>query len=286
MGYLHIEQLYKDKTIRLFRRCFAMEKIHGTSSHLTWEPGASDGTLRMSPGGCTLAAFRSTLDYPQLIKLLQEKCYPKMTIYGEAYGGSMQGMKAVYGDKPKFIVFDIEMDGIWQTVPQAERIALGLGLEFVSYEEIDTELETLTAARDQDSVQAVRNGCGTGHKREGIVLRPLVEMTTADGNRVIVKYKTENFMETNTPRSVDDDKLKVLADATAIAEEWVTEQRLEHVLQKLPGVGIAETKVVIAAMIEDVEREAVGEIVVSKEARAAIGKRTVLLFHKRVKMLT
>ncbi len=34
MGYLHIDNLYKNQTIRLFRECYALEKVHGTSAHV------------------------------------------------------------------------------------------------------------------------------------------------------------------------------------------------------------------------------------------------------------
>ena len=36
MGYRHIDNLYKDQRILLFRECFALEKIHGTSAHVSW----------------------------------------------------------------------------------------------------------------------------------------------------------------------------------------------------------------------------------------------------------
>jgi len=39
---------------------------------------------------------------------------------------------------------------------------------------------------------------------------------------------------------------------------------------------------VIKAVVEDVLREAEGEIVVSKEARKAIGRHAVVLFKKRI----
>ncbi len=29
MGYMHIDNLYKDQTILMFRECYALEKIHG-----------------------------------------------------------------------------------------------------------------------------------------------------------------------------------------------------------------------------------------------------------------
>ena len=33
----------------------------------------------------------------------------KIIVYGEAYGGKQQGMRATYGDKLKFIVFDVKI---------------------------------------------------------------------------------------------------------------------------------------------------------------------------------
>jgi hypothetical protein len=75
----------------------------------------------------------------------------------------------------------------------------------------------------------------------------------------------------------------VLTEAQAIADEWVTEMRLEHVLQKLPGCDdMTATPRVIEAMCEDVFREGSGELVESSEARSAIGKVTAKLFKKWV----
>jgi hypothetical protein len=55
--------------------------------------------------------------------------------------------------------------------------------------------------------------------------------------------------------------------------------RLVHVVDKLPQpLDLSQMPKVIAAMVEDVYREAKGEIVESKEAQRAISKRTVELF--------
>src|SRR5690348_10996218 len=35
MGYLHIGNLYKTQDLLLFRECYALEKVHGTSAHIT-----------------------------------------------------------------------------------------------------------------------------------------------------------------------------------------------------------------------------------------------------------
>ena len=36
MGYMHIDNLYKNVTIMLFKEAYVLEKIHGTSAHITW----------------------------------------------------------------------------------------------------------------------------------------------------------------------------------------------------------------------------------------------------------
>jgi len=83
---------------------------------------------------------------------------------------------------------------------------LKLGLEFVYYVKTTTDLVELDKQRDSDSVQAVRNGMGTGKLREGIVIRPLVELTKNNGERIICKYKCDTFSETKTTRKIIDPK--------------------------------------------------------------------------------
>ena len=279
MGYLHIENLYANQIVLLFKRCYVMEKCHGTSAHLSW----ADKTLNYSSGGASAPAFKGIFNHDELSAKLEEIVgNDKVTIYGEAYGGSMQKMSDVYGKSLGFIVFDVLRDGRWLNVREAAAFAESLGLEFVPFYESSTDLAELNTHRDAPSEIAVRRGCGNDKQREGIVLRPLVEMQDSYGNRIIAKHKTEKFRETTTPRdaSIDPSKLAVLADAQAIADEWCTAMRLEHVLDKLPGAGITDMKKVLDAMVEDVKREGGAEISWSKEADAAVRKTTAAMFKK------
>ena len=281
----------------MFRRLFALEKIHGTSAHLTWKQDT--GNLHLSPGGGSAATFQAMFDIPTLKTALRDLVGKDCTIYGEYYGGGgAAGMKmsATYGKVAKFVVFDIEVTGAdqegnprdcWLSVPQAADLAGKLGLEFVHYEEIDATVEAINAVRDADSVQAVRNGCGPGHKREGVVLRPLMELTKNNGERVICKHRRSEFVERQNGEpepGIDPAKLQVLEDAQAIANEWVVPRRLEHVLGKLaPNLTIRDTGTVVRAMVEDVTREAAGEAVIGKEAITAIGRKAAELFHAFLK---
>ena len=279
MGYLHIENLYRPsaQTILLFRECWALEKVHGTSAHIAWR----EGKIHYFAGGTSFASFRVLFDEDALTSAFTALGHKDVTLYGEAYGGKMQGMRTTYGDALRFIAFDCKVGDVWVSVPQMDDIATKLGQEVVPYHKVSTDLAALDAERDRPSEVAQRRGIVEPKHREGVVLRPLVEMTTNNGERVIVKHKGAAFSErVNMPR-VSKVPLVVLAEAQAIADEWVTEMRLEHVLQKLPGCdSMSATPRVIEAMCEDVFREGSGEVVESNEARSAIGKVTARLFKK------
>jgi hypothetical protein len=278
IGYQHIDNLYKNTEILLFKECYAMEKIHGSSAHLQWK----DNKIIFFSGGEKHESFKKIFDEEFLTSKFKELFEDiNVTIFGEVYGGKCQGMSETYGKEMKFIVFDVKVEDNWLDVPNAEDVAKKFNLEFVDYVKIKTDLELLNAERDKDSTQAIRNGCGEGKLREGVVLRPLIEVTKNNGSRIIVKHKRDEFLETKTKREVNPEQLKILEDAKAIAEEWVTPMRLNHVLDKLGNpTEIEKTGIVIKAMIEDVKREAKGEIKESKQAMQFIGKKTAELYKR------
>jgi hypothetical protein len=282
MSYQHVENLYQNQTVLLFREVWALEKIHGTSAKVVWNTETPD-MLRFSPGSEKHERFVKLFDQTAIRAAFLAMGHSQVTVYGESYGGAQQGMSATYGKALKFIAFEVQVGETWLNVENAADVASKLGLEFVYYEKISTDIEAINAQRDADSVQAVRNGMGPGHKREGIVLRPLQEFVDNRGERVLAKHKRDEFKETATPREVDPAQAKILADAEAISLEYVTDMRLSHVLDKIPEPhGIEKTGLVIRAMVEDVVREAAGEIVESKEARKAIGARAAKLFKLRL----
>ena len=312
MSYLpHIENLYKNQQILMFKHCFALEKIHGTATKLNWD---SD-QLTYSSGGESHERFVNLFDNFHLKAVFLERGYAnrKVTVYGEAYGGKQQGMSHTYGPNLKFIAFDVCLDeGNWLNVPDADAFCKSLGIEFVHYVKISTDLKEIDAQRDAPSIQAIRNGIsmvipegadfcrpsGTvvepygkfedrianPKKREGVVLRPLIELTNSLGSRIICKHKGDEFRETTSPRVVDDPaKLQVLADADKIATEWITISRLQHVLDKIPDYVMEKMPIILKAMVEDITREASGEIIDSDAVRKAITKKTATMFKDYLK---
>ena len=290
MGYLHIDNLYKAQEILAFRRCYALEKIHGTSAHVAWRNGA----VTLFSGGESHERFTALFDLASLAErfAMRFTALDDVTVYGEAYGGKCQGMSKTYGQALKFVAFDVQVGEAWLAVPQACECVAHLRLEFVDFAEVPTDLLTLDAERDRPSTQAVRNGITEPKIREGVVLRPPYEVALNNGQRVIAKHKRAEFAERRRPNvDLDPTKREQLEGADAIALEWVTPMRLEHVIDRVLAsrgekqIAMRDTPLVIAAMVEDVTREASGEIIDSLPARKAISQRTVQLLKQRVQTI-
>lgn len=283
MAYMHIDNLYKTQDILMLKECYALEKIHGTSAHITYK----SGRIGFFAGGGKYETFITLFDEKALKKRFEEIIIgdESVTVYGESYGGKQQGMSAVYGKEGKFVAFEVKIGNLWLAVPKAEKLAIGLGLEFVHYNRIPCTIESIDAERDAPSYQAILNGMGK-HPREGIVLRPLEEVTKNNGQRVMAKHKGDAYKETKSSREVSPEKLQIIAEAKAIAEEWVTPMRLKHILS---GSGleirIENTGKVIALMTEDIIREAEGEIVDSPNARKEIARHTALMFKRQLQSI-
>lgn len=282
MSYLNISNLYKEQDVLLFKEVYALEKIHGTSANIKF-----DGVkITYYSGGETYETFVSLFDEKGLLEKFKE-AYDGLpiTIYGEAYGGKQQDMSDTYGKEKKFIVFDIKIGECWLNVETAENMTKRLGLEFVHYVKIPSDVALLNKEMERDSVQAIRNGMGAGHPSEGIVIRPPIEVTKNGDKRVIAKHKKDKFRETTTPkRIIDPSQLEVMQKAQDIATEWVVVNRLEHVADKLKTpITLENIKLFIGPMIEDVKRESEGEVVWSKEVEKEIGKKTAIIIKNYVK---
>jgi hypothetical protein len=281
MGYLHIDNLYKNQTVLQFSTMYAMEKVHGTSAHIGW-----DGKeVRFFSGGATRDHFLALFNEDLLKNIFagNKRLFgDHAVVYGEAYGGKMQAMSHVYGPDLKFIVFDVKVDGEWLSVLDAKNCAAVLGLEFVPFKLVSNKLEELDAERDAPSVVAMMRGMGDNKIREGVVLRPVAEFNDERGNRVIAKHKNQMFGETRTKREVNPDQLKVLAEAKAVATEWVTEERIRHAIDKACleplKPDITDIGSIIKWMVADIKREGDKEIAWGPKVEKEVGRAAAHLY--------
>lgn len=273
MSYLHIDNLDRNDRILQFKEVYCLEKIHGTSAHVSWK----QEQLHLSPGGCKMVTFESLFARADLINRLNDLGHDSVVLFGEQHGGKQQGMSDTYGKEARFTVFDVKIGPTWLNVPNAESVTNKLGLEFVHYRRVPCTQEALAQERGADSVQAIRNGMGAGKAREGIVVRPLQEFRDNRGERVMAKYKRDAFCETRTPRRVGDPVKQLEGEQAAF--EWVTDMRVRHVVDKLVAtslvaktrtLGIEHTGPVIKALLADIEREGGGEVVMNRWTRRAI----------------
>lgn len=278
MGYLHIDNLYKCQEILMFKECYVLEKIHGTSAHISWK----DNRVGFFAGGENHEMFKRIFNEVELSEKCKQIGLEKFVVYGEAYGGKCQGMRETYGDDLKFIAFDVKIEDLWLDVLKAHKFVESLGLEFVWFAKTTTDVDNLNSFRDRFSEQAVRNGLGE-KVQEGVVIRSLIELKKNNNERIIVKHKTDKFSETKTKRTVSLEKMKILEGVNAICSEWITENRLTNILSHISkALDIKDIPMIIGRMTEDVLREADGEIVESSELKKAIARETAIMFKKRL----
>jgi len=294
MGYLHINNLSKDgRILQLFKRVYACEKVHGTSAHVRF----AGGKIYFFSGGEKHETFVNIFNAADLQKGF-EWAFPepptKVVVYGEAYGGKMQGMSGTYGTRARFIAFDMAINDRWLQVEHAKHLAESLGLEFVAFNLVECTQEALDHERDIPSRIGVLNAQRDGvvdyvpKPAEGVVIRPTIELDYRPGDRIIAKHKRSDFSErkSKSDTNLNPDKALELATAEAVAEEFVTEMRLSHVVDHLKGdlgreLTFADIPEVIDAMMEDVLREGAGEVENTKPNRKAIGNATAKMLKMR-----
>nr|WBF70379.1 hypothetical protein [Megavirus caiporensis] len=292
MGYMHIESLYKcPEFFELFPQVYCMEKIHGTSTWIYFDPKQP---IKFHSGGENGIAFRNIFDEffltNKLLQIASDNNWSLIKIHGEGYGGKQQGMSKTYGDMLKFIVFDIYVESVdpsvapkFLNVPDAEKMASELNLEFVHYVCIENNPKLIEKESDSMSIQAIRNGLGSDKAREGVVIKPLVESVMPNGKRAIMKHKNADFWEIKSRRPLGE-RLQVVESINEIVEDWVTEQRFNHVIDRVlqnkvvKVLEISDIKILLNLMVEDVKRESEGEVVWSEELVKAIRKKTAIMF--------
>ena len=188
------------------------------------------------------------------------------------------------------IVFDVYFESNegkgFINVPDAERIAQSLNLEFVHYIKGPNTPEWIESQSNSESVQAIRNGVGPGKNREGVVVRPLVESKFPNGKRIILKHKNAEFWEIKTRRPLGE-KLKIVDNINEIVNDWVTDERYEHVKDRVlqqkanKTLEAKDVKLFLDLMVEDVQRESEGEVVWSNDLIRSIRQVAAAMFKNK-----
>jgi len=166
------------------------EKVDGTNIRVIID---NDGSVE----------FRGKTDNaqipPMLVKALEEK-FPKeitekirdtfgfgVTLYGEGYGAKIQKGGGNYRSDQGFVLFDINVDGIWLRRHAILDIAHSFNIGFVPI---------IKSCTLHEAIEIARKGFDSrwgDFPAEGLICKPSVEMNNRLGQRIITKIKTKDF---------------------------------------------------------------------------------------------
>lgn len=122
--------------------------------------------------------------------LFEEAINKKVPIcfYGESYGSNiLRGKK--YREDCGFVLFDIKIGNTWQPRNVLEDAAKYIGLDVVPI---------ISAGTLIDGISLVRTGFNStwgDFIAEGVVAKPMVELNTRQGKRIITKIKHKDFKD-------------------------------------------------------------------------------------------
>ena len=165
---------------------YATEKVDGTNIRIY-----PDGTVKGRTDDAQLhVGLLTTLQeiangYAQLV---EEGCLAPNILFGEGYGQKVQGN--LYNLRSHlFVLFDVynEEQGIWYNRGAVNSVADTLGLAHVPT--LATNI-TLPEAVEMIKTKEFKDSrLHNGAPNEGCVLRPMLELKTNNGSRVITKLK-------------------------------------------------------------------------------------------------
>lgn len=167
------------------------EKIDGTNIRVIW-----DGQNVVFGGKTDNAQIPTTLLYKlqsyfdgnNKAKLLDKFGSKNVVLYGEGYGHKIQGKSGeAYGDVD-FIMFDLMVDGVFWNTYAVKAIAERLGVKSVPI------IGKGTLGQFTEMVNKGFKSNIADMTAEGIVARPLYELSNSRGQRIITKIKHKDFV--------------------------------------------------------------------------------------------
>lgn len=170
------------------------EKVDGTNIRIMW-----DGNDILYGG----RSDEAQLSVPLIYKLDEMFKPPKSrqtfmdvfgveeqdtVLYGEGYGAKIQKGGGNYiSDGVSFVLFDVKVGDFYLNRPDVEDVAQNFGIKAVP---------VLGRGTLDDAIEMVKKGFNSKwgeFPAEGIVARPIVEMFTRKGDRIITKIKYKDF---------------------------------------------------------------------------------------------
>jgi len=173
------------------------EKIDGTNIRVGWEYYEPQldvpGVWRLAYGGRTDKAQMLTFLLTKLQELFDEFDWAEefsdgIILYGEGYGARIQKGGGKYiSNGVDFMLFDVKIGNWWLKREDVEGIAQKLGIDVVPI------IHTGTISEGIDIVRSGLTSTFGDFEAEGLVLKPIVELKSKNGHRIITKLKHKDF---------------------------------------------------------------------------------------------
>ena len=166
------------------------EKIDGTNTRVIWDGhnvSFAGHTDRAQLPNTLIAKLNELFGGNTNEENFEQKFGEKQVIlYGEGYGAGIQNGGA-YRKDVSFILFDVNIDGTYLSRQNIEDIAKAFNIDVVPiiFNGTVDEAVEYVKAKPQSTI-------GTA-KMEGLVGKPLVELTDRRGKRIITKVKVCDF---------------------------------------------------------------------------------------------
>ena len=163
------------------------EKIDGTNVRVIWdgykvEFGGRTDNAQMP---VTLLSVLQTL-FPEELLEQQFNANPAV-LYGEGYGSKIQKGGGNYRADQSFVLFDVKVGPWWLLPGDVQNVGRSL--------KIDVAPEILVGSIPE-AIEKVSRGLKSQwgeFRAEGLVGRPPCGLRARDGDRLLVKVKTEDF---------------------------------------------------------------------------------------------
>lgn len=197
--------------------------------------------------------------------------YTSLAVYGETYGFKCSDLHYGLTGSEVRLFADVNINGVWLGYEEAiefisgslfpERPVTDVLVPILYRGKPDPLL--LKQLRDQPSDRAKRAG-GQTQVSEGVVIRPTTErFSEVSKDRLIAKYKSPLYEERKSLRDADPTVLPTYVTAYDLLADFVTEERIRHVLAKAEasGVGIEKRNIRTFGdmLFADIQKESVGE---------------------------
>lgn len=309
--YPHIENIEEVSEILDLPEVIITEKVHGSQMRI----GVVDGKLRfggrklefanISPDSKDGQGFVSWALDAGFDKRFMENvpAGQDVILYGEWHGSGtpkkgwpqiQKGIRYIAGND--FRIFDVRVDGKFLRQSQVKEWAAKVGLKTMpelyrgkpAQDVFDSLIDTMSRVGAENGIEDKENTI------EGIVIRPFEFMWRPDRSPLMAKYKVGKWAERASaqrhPRTQPKSRIDI-SGAKEFALEFVTETRMDHVLDQLREAGIAIDKTAIGEVMkrmgQDIKREGANALIDAgiewRDASPHVTRLAKEMFLKRIK---